>query len=44
MQKYWVNCLQAKDNDGLMIRISNAAASELQVMETKFPVELSWVK
>ena len=33
-----------KDNDGLMIRISNAAASELQVLDTKFPVELSWVK
>lgn len=33
-----------KENEGLIIRISNAAGSELQVMETRFAVELSWVK
>jgi LysM domain len=33
-----------KENEGLVIRISNAAASELQVMEGRFAVELSWMK
>ncbi len=33
-----------KENEGLTIRISNAAASELQVMENRFAVELSWMK
>jgi LysM repeat protein len=33
-----------RDNDGLIVRISNAAASQLQVADNRFVAELSWAK